>query len=134
MPYMCLWMSRLLSIGIAYYYHGIPAFFVLNWVLFSFGTRVTKFVTFTCAIYLPVLTCFFFFGYLSNIPELFYRGTTIYNEDILYYTPVYRIPPLEIAFQALNVLFMTVMIKTRATLALQRDEFRIAIFRKFSDK
>jgi hypothetical protein len=71
LPYVCLWMTRLLSIAIAYYYHGIPALVVLTWILLSFMVKLVRFVRFTILIYLPVIIFFFFYGYILNIPGLF---------------------------------------------------------------
>ena len=71
-PYIYIWVCRLSSIALAYYYHSIPALVLLTWVLLSLILSISPFVNFTVAVINPIFTLFFLFQYLVNIPGLFF--------------------------------------------------------------
>ncbi len=87
LPYVCLWVIRVISIVYSYAYHGWPALIILTWVLASFMISAMPFVTCTTYIYLPIFTVGFFFTYFVNIPTLFeltddgkfFKNQTIYT-------------------------------------------------------
>ena len=73
LPYVCVWVIRVVSIIFSYAYHGYPAFIILTWVLFSFMMPLSKFVNCTTYIYLPIFFVGFFFTYFINIPGIFLK-------------------------------------------------------------
>lgn len=137
MPYLCLWMIRIISIIYSYAYHGFPAFLILSWVLASFFFSALPFANYTTYIYLPIFTVGFFFTYFVNIPGLFgvtedgkyFSDPTIYN-----FARIYQFPAVEVCGMVLNIIFMIQLMSTRYDLRLQRDEFRVGLFEKLTDK
>lgn len=72
LPYVCIWMIRLISIVYSYAYHGYPAFIILTWVLGSFMISAVPFVNCTTYLYLPTFLVGFFYTYFINIPGIFF--------------------------------------------------------------
>ena len=83
-----MWGIRIISVVLAYAYHGTPALVVLTWVLFSFMFKLDSFARCTVYFYLPIFFVGFFYTYLLNIPGLFltYNG----DERVLLVPEIYN--------------------------------------------
>ena len=137
LPYVCLWMIRVISIVYSYAYHGYPALCILTWVLVSFITPAVSFTSCTVNIYLPLFTAAFIFTYFINIPTLFDLtpdGAYFANETIYTFGRHFKWPVIEICGMLLNIIFMILLISCKHELKLQRDEFKVGIFEKLTDK
>lgn len=95
------------------------------------------FVTCTSYIYLPIFTVGFFFTYFINIPTLFELtedGRFFAHPTIYTFGRHFSYPVVESGGMALNVIFLILLMSSREGLRLQRDEFRVGIFEKLTDK
>lgn len=139
LPYLCIWIIRIISIIFSYAYHGYPAFIILTWVLASFMTPATKFVNCTTYLYLPIFFVGFFYTYFINIPGIFLRYVD--GERIIDYPEIFnsfgrpfKYPPVEVGGMVINLIFLILLMGSKSELKYQRDEFKIGIFDKLTDK
>ena len=135
-PYVYLWLSRLLSVIMAYAYHGQAGLILLTWVLLSFMVPGITFVNATVVFVLPIYITLFLYLYFLNLSGLGQVVETLNPTNPIYtkYGLVFEIPPLEIGIMYINMMALIMLIPARFILTIQRDEFRIALFKKMSDK
>lgn len=139
LPYVCIWMIRIISVIYSYAYHGYPALLILTWVLMSFMVSAVPFVNCTTYFYLPIFTVGFFYTYFINIPGIFlmYKdGERILLNPELFnnFGRPFQYAPIEVCGMVLNLIFLILLMGSKHELRLQRDEFRIGIFEKLTDK
>jgi hypothetical protein len=105
----------------AYYYHDLPGFIFLTWVLLSFIVSAYSFVHFTVAIFNPVFTIYYFYLYIVNIPGLIMSktgetgGNPVYTT---YYGIDFRFPIGESAIFTASLFFFILLIPTRYILKI----------------
>jgi hypothetical protein len=115
LPFVCLWINRLLAIAFAYGYHGYPCFFVLTWLLLSFmADGVYKFINFTTLVYMPIFTFVLFSQFFFNIPLMFSKDSTnsIFASPSWLFSTVgceFKIPPVEVGGMVINLIFLMLM-------------------------
>lgn len=69
-PFVYLSIIRVLSILMAYAYHGIGGLILLSWVLLSFVVPTISFVNATVKCFVPLYATLFFYLYFINIRGL----------------------------------------------------------------
>jgi hypothetical protein len=96
---------------------------------------LVTFVYYTVIVFTPLLTAAFFSVYLTNIPGLFQLEKDVNGQDdIDNYGLKLNVPALEIGLFVTGLIFFILLIPSRHILKLQRDEFRISLFKKLTDK
>lgn len=132
LPFVCLWVTRFISLVYAYAYFGYPAFAILTWLLLSFMVNIIIFVKATTYVYLPLFSLAFFFNYFININQLFDREDEIFST----YGRYFRIPAIEVGGMVINIIFLLMLMGTIKDMKtyLQNDTFKEGIFKKLSDK
>jgi hypothetical protein len=143
--FVCLWISRICSILIAYQYYGYPGFVVLTWVIASFIVQLYWLAKITTNIYLPCFALISFYEYAVNIqkinPNAFIHeydesGNVInwsFGIDLLMPGRTEPIWPTEVTIMITNIICMIILIRSNDTLKELRNNFKDGIFEKLTN-
>lgn len=127
---------RVLSILMAYAYHGIGGLVLLTWVLLSFVVPTITFVNSTIKYFIPIYVTLFLYLYFINVRGLLPLYSDFTNQP--YQPKKYGIRfdqgPQEVALISVTLLFLILLIPSRYILKMQRDDTKHTLFKTMADK
>ena len=81
-PLIYLWVTRILTILMAYGYFGTMGFVLLTWILLSFLLPLRKFLEFTCWVYVPLYALMFAYLYFINLLNIWVFFALLSGETV----------------------------------------------------